>query len=393
MALKNRYARYAAVPFALLAIGGLYFGASAIAEKRFSSALESASVLETETREGLWNYNFLSAREQHVYHLLADAMQSRDTTTQRTAFVPTQAEFSAAFDAVLCDYPLYCDLIRAECVLVAGENSAYMRLSYLPDGDVRRQTLSAFAESAVRDVQNLTDAEAALYLHDTLVQRCSYSAAASVQSTAYDAIDPCAADSLGYALLYTLVCREAGIDCAVVRGTVQTEDQAGAHAWNVLTLDGETGYTDVMWDDTAKEDAPLLPFHGYCFLSAEEIGADHTPMEGLCFPTEDETENYYEQKALCIADADTLGTLLPMLLTDARSGGRDSVEFWLDPTMELTDYALEQAISAAIDAANADEHSLSPRLRQVHRLYRCTVSGGGITVQLFYEENNTLGES
>ena len=391
---KQRYAKYAAVPLTVLLIGGLYFGACAIAEKRFSSALESASVMETEHRDGLWNYNVLSAREQSLYRLLADAMESSETKTQRTAFVPTQQEFSAAFDAVLCDYPLYCDLIREECMLVAGENSAFMRLSYLSDGDFRRQQLSDFAESIAAQAQAMTDTEFALLLHDTVVQRCSYSKDAPVLSTAYDAIDLCETDSLGYALLYTLVCREAGIDCAVVRGTVQTGEQEGSHAWNVLTLDGVTGYTDVMWDDTADKDAPLLPFHGYYFLSADEIGTDHIPMDGLDFPSEDETENYYEQRGICVNDAETLGILLPTLLTDARTRCADAVEFMLDPTFEITDYALEEALTAAIEAANADESISSPLLRAVHRMYRCTVSGGGITVQLFYEENNNeLGES
>ena len=57
----------------------------------------------------------------------------------------------------------------------------------------------------------------------------------------------------------------------------------------------------------------------------------------------------------------------------------------LDPAFEITDYALEEALTAAIEAANADESISSPLLRAVHRMYRCTVSGGGITVQLFYE--------
>ena len=246
----------------------------------------------------------------------------------------------------------------------------------------------------IQSAQGVSEWELALFFNDKLTQHCQYSADTAVgHATAYDAVTG-DADGYGYALLYALVCREAGIDCGVVRGTVHTENSEGAHAWNVLTLDGVTGYTDVMWNDPANEDASWLPFHGYCFLSADEIGADHTPMTGICFPSDAETKNYYEQRGICIANADALGTMLAALMIDARANLSDCVEFMLDPTVELTDYALEEAIAAAIDAANADDIGNAPRLRQVHRLYRCTVSGGGITVQLFYEENNNeFGET
>lgn len=393
---KKRDSGYAAWLLLPAVLGGLYFGARMIAEAQITEALRSASDLETAVRAGLWNYNFLTAREQLLYDSLIAAMETRDEKTQRVTFVPTQAEFSAAFDAVLCDYPLYCDLIREECMLIAGENSAFMELSYLEDGEERRRAISDFAQSIVQEGRgaSLSESVFALMLNDSLTRHCRYASELSDQySTAYDAITG-TTDSFGYALLYTLVCREVGIDCAVVRGTVTAVDTVGVHAWNVLTLDGVTGYTDVMWNDSEMQDAEQLPFHGYYFLSAEEIGADHTMMAGLSFPIEHETENYYEQIGVCVTDADTMHSLLPSLLTDARAHDADAVEFMLDPAFEITDYALEEALTAAIEAANAAEGITGPHLRGVHRLYRSSANGRGITVQLFYEDNNNeLGES
>ena len=144
---KQRYARYAALPMALLAVGGLYFGARAVADRQFSAAFRSASEYTAEQREGLWNYNSLTAREQMLYDVLAEAMEPQEEETARVLFLPTAEEFSAAFDAVLLDHPLYCDLIREECALVAGENSAYVTLSYLSDGETRRQQLKQAARA------------------------------------------------------------------------------------------------------------------------------------------------------------------------------------------------------------------------------------------------------
>ena len=166
---KKRLSGYAAWPLSLLALAGLYLGAKAISDVQFDAA-SSASGTEILIRDGLWNYNALDAREQQLYDVLCDAMASRDTKTAYLAFVPTQKEFSAAFDAVLYDHPLFCDLIPSECAVVAGDNAAYMTLSYLSDGEEYRRALSDFADALTQDVlsQALSDAEFALLLHDNL---------------------------------------------------------------------------------------------------------------------------------------------------------------------------------------------------------------------------------
>lgn len=399
---KKRCFQYAAWPLSLLVCGGLYFGARTLSDAQFASAVESASEQEVQYTEGLSCCNLLTAREQQLYRILREAMAAREETTARVAFVPTQEEFTAAFDAVLCDCPVYCDLVREECTLLAAEHSAQVSLSYLPDGEVRRQTLEETVRALMSAVSGQSPADAALLAHDTLTDVCTYPSATGDEqvtggSTAYDALVTGEANGLGYALAYTLLCRSAGIDCAVVRGEADAGDRRGAHAWNVLTLDGETGFTDVMWDDTAAmadggTEAASLPFHGYYFLSAEEMAADHTPISD--FGGSDETQNYYERNGVCADSAERLETLFVSLLTEARRSTSDTVEFWLDPQLNLTGYALEEIFSAAITAANADETITAPPLRAVNRVYHTSASGGGITVQLFYEENeDLLGET
>ena len=392
---KKRLSGYAAWPLSLLALAGLYLGAKAISDVQFDAA-SSASGTEILIRDGLWNYNALGAREQQLYDVLCDAMASRDTKTAYLAFVPTQKEFSAAFDAVLYDHPLFCDLIPSECAVVAGDNAAYMTLSYLSDGEEHRRALSDFADALTQDglSQALSDAEFALLLHDNLTQHCRYSAEPlNVHATAYDALTG-DADSYGYALLYTLVCRAAGIDCALVSGTVSTRDTEGEHAWNVLTLDGVTGYTDVMWNDAAATiamdgvDGDTLPFHGYYFLSFAEMSADHTPADNTGFPESGVTQNYYEQQGCYIADESALLPTLTELLTAAQSHTVGCVEFRLEPTLGITDYALEEALTAAISAVNETADTGTPLLRQTNRIYHASHDGTSMTVQLFYEDIN-----
>ena len=397
---KKQLSGYAVLPMSLLVLGALYFGAKAVSDVYFHTAAASASDTEVQTKDGLWNYNALTAREQRLYEVLCDAMEAREGDTARVSFVPTQNEFSAAFDAVLCDYPLFCDIVREECVLLAADHSARMTLSYLPDGSSRRATLAQAVNTLSQSISPLDERTAALQAHDLLTAHCTYPVSSDdtdgvAGQTAYDALVAGDADSFGYALAYTLLCRDAGIDCAVVRGTAAADGLWGEHAWNVLTLNGVTGYTDVMWNDTAAiagvEDIAVIPFHGYYFLSAEEMAADHTPLYD--FGTQGDTENYYEQMQVCVYSEDALKPLLTSLLTDARREQSPTVEFWLDPSLNMTGYALEEILAQATAAANAGEALNAPYLRPVHRVYHTSKNGGGITVQLFYEESDALGET
>ena len=393
---RKRLSRYAAIPISLLLLGGLYFGAKAVAEVRFNAAA-SASETEIQLHDGLWNYNVLTAREQLLYDVLYDAMDARDTETAYLDFVPTVDEFSAAFDAVQNDHPLFCDLVPEACTMRTSDHSAQITLAYLQDGESRREALAGKVQALTTAVSGTDIADAALQLHDSLISVCAYSAQEehTGRATAYDALIRGEANGFGYALAYALLCREAGIDCTVVTGSVANGAQTGIHAWNVLELDGVRGYTDVMWNDTAAVyDGTVgpegIPFHGYYFLSSPEMLEDHTP--DYDFGVNTETDNYYERNLLYADTEEALGPMLAALLSEARRAGANSIEFRIVPGLALTDYALEEALTAAIAEANGKEMPDAPQLRQINRVYHTSYDGGSITVQLFYEESEPLGE-
>ena len=367
------YLLAAALPF------GMYFGARALSDVRFDDALHAMTDAEPEHREGLWHFNSLDARTQQLYTVLYDAMDARRTETERVSFVPTEEEFSAAFDAVLSDHPLFCDLVREECTMRTTAYSAAVTLSYMPSGDARREALVRTADALLRSVSLLDKSTAAQQLHDMLVRTCTYTEA---PGTAYNALVCCASDSSGYALAYTYLCREAGIDCAVVNGSVSVGDVVGEHAWNVLTLDGETGYTDASWNDTAFAGAEnFIPLHGYYFLSSDEIMADHIAGSDPAPKAMGDTQSYYEKKNLRISAGEEPEPFLIALLAEARRVGSRFVEFQYPADGK----DLHGVIAAAIDAVNADAAMTAPRLRSEYKCYAASPAGG-MTVQLFYEE-------
>ena len=96
----------------------------------------------------------------------------------------------------------------------------------------------------------------ALDAYNLLASNCSYDPDGSLRrerlldetlsSTAYAALVDGCADSQGIALAYSALCRVAGIECLVVRGSVDKQE----HFWNIININGSYYHVDVSADST-----------------------------------------------------------------------------------------------------------------------------------------------
>ncbi len=68
--------------------------------------------------------------------------------------------------------------------------------------------------------------------------------------TAYGALKDKKAVCQGFAALFYRMCLDNGIDCRIISG-----DAGGAHAWNIVKVDGKYYYADVTWDCFVIADA------------------------------------------------------------------------------------------------------------------------------------------
>lgn len=55
----------------------------------------------------------------------------------------------------------------------------------------------------------------------------------------------------GYSLLYKEMMDRQGIECDYIKGIGYTNQVRGAHAWNVLTINGQSFPVDLTWDSDA----------------------------------------------------------------------------------------------------------------------------------------------
>lgn len=99
-------------------------------------------------------------------------------------------------------------------------------------------------------MEDMTDVQKAVALHDYLVVNCEYdyenylnNAIPAESYTAYGALVKGTAVCQGYALAYKYLLQEVGIPCYMVSSSTMN------HAWNMVELDGQLYQVDVTWDD------------------------------------------------------------------------------------------------------------------------------------------------
>ncbi len=184
-------------------------------------------------------------------------------------------DFSKVFYAMLQDHPEFFYLessgtssrLNITGFSTAGMSHVDISLSL---GDSReRQMIKRFEQAADEFIQGIdlsaSDIDIELQIHDKLISLVSYDYPVlsvegfSLAHTAYGAL--CddgmghrnAAVCDGYAKAFQYLLKRAGINSVVVSGTAGTLDggyaDEGAHAWNIVLLDGEWYEVDCCWDD------------------------------------------------------------------------------------------------------------------------------------------------
>ena len=73
-----------------------------------------------------------------------------------------------------------------------------------------------------------------------------------------DVLDDGYGNCTSYALLFHAMCKDAGITCDVVSGTVMKSDGESGHAWNRVKIGGTWHYIDVCWNDSNPSNQYLL---------------------------------------------------------------------------------------------------------------------------------------
>jgi len=106
-------------------------------------------------------------------------------------------------------------------------------------------------------------------IHDWIVLNVAYDESLQAYS-AYEALTSGKTVCQGYSLLAYKMLNEAGIPTRIAEGTVRT----GAHAWNLVQLDGKWYHLDTTWDDPVPDKKGRTTYN-YYLVTDKQLRQDH----------------------------------------------------------------------------------------------------------------------
>ena len=265
--------------------------------KLFGKTVEESARIKTEVRkekdgddpDKIWEipsitvevpYGKLSSEQKEIYdaiYMLAEDPTNIDnvavvevkTTLDNTYY---QNTIAPAYFALLYDHPeLFWLYANVDNHLVFGSleqnGKTLLYLGYDEPYKNYETDMKAFNQAAADFLKDInlkgSNIEIADAIHDKLIDLVVYDdyvaknqVSADLAHSAYGALvansrgdkNTCVCD--GYSLAYVYLCQQAGLDAVFLCGMAgANEQEAGGHAWSMVSIDGKWKEVDSCWDD------------------------------------------------------------------------------------------------------------------------------------------------
>ena len=126
----------------------------------------------------------------------------------------------------------------------------------------------------VEQVPDGSDYEQALWVHDYIVNNCTYNLTPSwavgknenFGGSIYGLLIKNESTCNGYAKTFKYLMDILNIPCTVISGICNDGE---LHGWNIIELDGEYYHVDVTWDDPVGGGGPILSHDYFCLTDSE----------------------------------------------------------------------------------------------------------------------------
>lgn len=147
---------------------------------------------------------------------------------------------------------------------------------------------------------DMSDYDKEKAIHDYIVDTVVYDEATNPEAyvyTVYGALIKNSAVCHGYAESFRYMGYLAGLEVDLVIGEAEYNGSAVGHAWNIITLDGESYHVDTTWDDPAGGSGDVRSY-AYFNVTDEVIGESHTWNRSDYKQCDAATYNYFNYESL-----------------------------------------------------------------------------------------------
>ena len=224
-------------------------------------------------------YEHMTDVQKGYYNTIYTQVESMNT--EPFLITHNDEELSGNVNIALCgllsDHPEIFWVSGSYEVLMDTHGDYYLTLKYEMESSERDQKRTLI-ENKVSEILNNTESlsyfEKEVYFHDYLCDTVVYTSEnGQMCYTAYGALLDGKAVCEGYSRAMQLLCKRAGINCTLVRGTAD----GVAHMWNIVELSGEWYQLDVTWDDVSNK----ANFYNYFNLTSAQMYTTHTAYQNL----------------------------------------------------------------------------------------------------------------
>lgn len=304
---KKRLWVMAAVIFCVAVMFGYRMGIWRTAAQKMEETVRPVPFQKVEIEEeslGMkYYYGQLSDEGKKIYQeILQGLLDYKEEIYIHTA---DPEEANEVFLFVMNDHPeiFWCDG-RTTATSYEGGAVPYTVLepAYSYDEEEKEKRASVIEAAAGEYLSGIgadaTDYEKILYVYDSLVNQVEYDQTASDNQNIYSVFAGKRSVCAGYAKATQYLLERLGVFCTYVTGTAWNGQ---AHAWNLVSCDGDYYYVDTTWGDPvfqAEEggEASILGHISYDYMccSEEQLLKTHTPDATAALPECTKMDaNYY----------------------------------------------------------------------------------------------------
>ena len=219
-------------------------------------------------------YAVLSSKEKEVYSLLYEGLSQGGKKIDCQKANANEEQLTKAIDAVLNDHAeLFWIDNQYEFTYDSDggiiEDVTFDFFDFASTSDKLNDAKTAFEKAAddilagIGSQQSAVEYERAI--HDYICKNTAYDESAPYNQSAYSVIVLHKSVCAGYSKAFQYLLNKKEITCYYIPGTTTDSSiggEDGAHAWNIIYLDGEYYNVDVLWDDSASEtmEEDVYPF-------------------------------------------------------------------------------------------------------------------------------------
>lgn len=223
------------------------------------------------------------------------------------------------------------------------------------------------------DVDAYSDYELLKMFHDHILDICTYNRYNLYEDTnfsSYGVFGTGLAVCQGYALAFYRLCREVGIDCAIVT----SDPKVGCHAWNLVWCGDAYYFVDCTWDDNYHDSMLEEYDDNYFLVDYQTLQADDTQYEHLIEDTYDNP--YFNSKYRSNISQTCYDNTTENISNYALSELREGVDYTASSSSE----------SSMVISGIGNHYGVVKRDKSVIPLTLSYVSGAGFTGEVITPE-------